>query len=280
MPSVRALYRYPVKSMQGEAVQQVSIDERGVVGDRELALIDVETAQIASAHHPDKWGVLLHCQARWDADAVVVTLPGGEQVGPDAEGEQRLSQLCDREVRFIRQAPQGATYELVVADVPDSWPAEFLESSLGISGPAAGRVAKLNLGLGAPPGSLVDVSPVHVLASSSLAALAAAGGDTDPRRFRANVVADTGAEPGFLEADWTGRRLELGGAALRVDLPTMRCLVPTLAQRDLARHRETLVALTRENLVEFGPGRWACLGSYASVTQPGTVAVGDELRVL
>jgi len=61
-------------------------------------------------------------------------------------------------------------------------------------------------------------------------------------------------------------------------MPTMRCLVPTLAQRGVERHRDTLVVLTKHNRVEFGPGRWACLGSYATVTTSGTIAIGDDLQ--
>jgi len=278
--TVDALYRFPVKSMQGETVDRVEVGERGVVGDRTFSLVDVETAQIASCHHPDKWGQLLHCRASWEKDRVVISLPDDGTVTTDRDGEQRLSQLCGREVRFVREAPEGATYELVMADVPEHWPAPFVERSLGITGPAAGRVAKLGVAVAAPPGSLVDVSPVHLVATSSLAALAAGGGDTDVRRFRANVVVDTGTAAEFVEADWNARQITVGGATLTVVMPTMRCLVPTLAQRGLERHRDTLVALTRDNRVEFGPGRWASLGSYASVSTPGVVEVGDPVRVL
>jgi len=44
---VVALWRYPVKSMQGEAVNQALLSERGILGDRALALLDVETGKVA-----------------------------------------------------------------------------------------------------------------------------------------------------------------------------------------------------------------------------------------
>jgi len=142
---VSGLHRYPVKSMQGESVDRVEVTERGVHGDRAFALLDVESSQIASCHHPDKWGQLLQCAAQWDGDAVAITLPDDTTVTTDSAGERRLAEVCGRDVRFIRQAPQDARYELVVADVADSWPAVVLEQMLGDSAPAAGRVAKLGV---------------------------------------------------------------------------------------------------------------------------------------
>ncbi|HYH31796.1 MAG TPA: MOSC N-terminal beta barrel domain-containing protein [Pseudonocardia sp.] len=41
---VTALYRCPVKSMLGEPLERCRVDERGVVGDRCYALVDVETS--------------------------------------------------------------------------------------------------------------------------------------------------------------------------------------------------------------------------------------------
>ena len=53
-----ALWRYPVKSMQGEQVDWSAVTERGLVGDRAYAILDRETGHIASAKHPRKWRCL------------------------------------------------------------------------------------------------------------------------------------------------------------------------------------------------------------------------------
>jgi len=47
--SVAALWRFPVKSMQGEQLQEVAVTDHGVLGDRAYALIDAETGKVASA---------------------------------------------------------------------------------------------------------------------------------------------------------------------------------------------------------------------------------------
>ena len=54
--SVVALWRYPVKSMMGEELNAAEVTERGLVGDRQFALIDASTGKIAGAKNPRKWG--------------------------------------------------------------------------------------------------------------------------------------------------------------------------------------------------------------------------------
>lgn len=280
---VRALFRYPVKSMQGEPVADVDVGAGGVDGDRTYALVDEQTGRVASAHHPDKWGMLLHCRARWDGlpgeGRVVVELPDGDVLAVGADLERRLGELTGRRVRLVLGAPEGGSYEIVHPDVEGTAPEEFVRYTLEAAGARDGRVGRLAVALDAAPGSLVDVSPVHVVTTSALAALQAGGGDADLRRFRPNVVVDTDGASGYVEQSWTGATLSLGGVRLAVTMPTPRCLVPTLAQAGLGRHRETLVTLARDNRLTVGPGRWACLGSYASVMEPGRVAVGAEVRL-
>lgn len=46
---VDALWRYPVKSMLGERLDKLAVEERGVVGDRSYALWDVASNKVASA---------------------------------------------------------------------------------------------------------------------------------------------------------------------------------------------------------------------------------------
>jgi uncharacterized protein YcbX len=129
----------------------------------------------------------------------------------------------------------------------------------------------------APPGSLLDVAPVHIVATSSLRALTASGGDPDIRRFRPNIVIDNGESPAYAEGSWTGQKLQIAAATLDITMPTPRCLVPTLGQAGVDRHRDTLVALARDNRLHYGPGQWACLGAYASVSGDGQISVGDPV---
>lgn len=146
---VASLYRYPVKSMQGEQVPTVRLTEHGVDGDRAFALLDPNDGLVASAHHPAKWGPLLHCRARTGpAGEITVTLPDGRELPARAELEQELAILLERDVRLIRSAPKNGTYEIVHPDVPDTAPATFVEHTQELVGPDA-HVGRLGLALAA-----------------------------------------------------------------------------------------------------------------------------------
>src|ERR671913_454056 len=46
--AVAGLWRFPVKSMRGERLEQAEITEHGLVGDRAYALIDTDTSEVDS----------------------------------------------------------------------------------------------------------------------------------------------------------------------------------------------------------------------------------------
>ena len=50
--SVVGLWRYPVKSMMGEEVNAAEVTERGLVGDRQFAVVDAATGKVAGAKNP------------------------------------------------------------------------------------------------------------------------------------------------------------------------------------------------------------------------------------
>jgi uncharacterized protein YcbX len=89
--TVKALWRYPVKSMLGECVDELMLTERGFWGDRAFALWDAQSQKIASAKNPKKWAQLLAFQARLipsasaqtDPVQVEITLPDGRVVSSD-----------------------------------------------------------------------------------------------------------------------------------------------------------------------------------------------------
>jgi uncharacterized protein len=65
--SVAELWRFPVKSMKGEQLQEVTVTEQGVLGDRAYALIDAETGKVVSAKSVKLFPDILACQAAFVA---------------------------------------------------------------------------------------------------------------------------------------------------------------------------------------------------------------------
>jgi len=60
--SIATLWRFPVKSMQGEAVTTLDLRTSGAVGDRSYALIDVATGKVASAKSAKRFPNRATCQ--------------------------------------------------------------------------------------------------------------------------------------------------------------------------------------------------------------------------
>jgi uncharacterized protein YcbX len=61
--SVVGLWRFPVKSMRGEQLQEADVTERGILGDRAYALIDKDTGKVVSAKSVKLFPDLLNCKA-------------------------------------------------------------------------------------------------------------------------------------------------------------------------------------------------------------------------
>ncbi|MEV8018281.1 MOSC N-terminal beta barrel domain-containing protein [Streptomyces sp. NPDC086554] len=113
-----------------------------------------------------------------------------------------------------------------------------------------------------------DAGAVSIVGTASLRALGELIGDADPvdvRRLRKNIVVETD-EP-WAEEEWVGREIDFGGELrLRVTERIERCVMTTQAQRGLPADNRVLKTLTAT--------RGMCIGVYADVVTPGTLALG------
>lgn len=119
-----------------------------------------------------------------------------------------------------------------------------------------------------------DAGAVHVLTTASLRTVGRVlpGGPPDERRFRPNLLVDAPGDD-FVEDGWAGRELLLGdGVRLRVVGGTERCVMVGFAQEELAA--DPLL------LRRVGEANKACLGVYCDVLVPGTVPLGDPVRLV
>jgi uncharacterized protein len=212
-----------------------------------------------------------------------ITLPDGATVRTDEPGvDAAVSAVCGRAVRVSSTPPDGGSYEDVWPDIDGLAPEEMIAGTTVGTNEDGERVSRLPLGLMAP-GTFFDLAAVHVLTSATLAHLQrlAPSATFDVRRYRPNLLLGTEGETGFVENDWVGRTIRAGDAAqVTVTIPTMRCVMTTLAQGDLPRDRETLRTIATANRVEIpNLGTWACAGVYGDVATPGVVRVGDAVSV-
>ncbi|MBI2704882.1 MAG: MOSC domain-containing protein [Actinobacteria bacterium] len=252
--TVAAINRYPVKSMQGEALESGVILSGSLEGDRSWGVVSTETSQVLSAKRVSR---LLEAKAWLTPAGPEIELPDGTSLAePGPEADAVLSEWLETPVSLRPAGDTATTFTMSFnVDHEDEdtfeWPT--------------------------PPGSFLDLSPVHVLTTAALAAAAEGHreGNWSPHRFRPTILVETTDElSGFVENDWVGASLSVRSVVLDITMPTIRCTMPTKAQ---AAHRldrdlqifKSLAAQNEQNL-----------GAYATVRSPGTVRVGDPVELL
>ena len=249
---VAQLWRYPVKSMQGESLDSLDLDVERVPGDREWGVRDSVSGRVLTGRHTT---ALLQASARLDGArgvggphccGVRVTLPDGRDL---RDGDERtdlaLSSYLGLPVQLAHAKPdEQGDFET---------PVEF--------GDTPGSMARWQ----SRPGTFNDGHVVHVLTTASLRAAAALhpDGAWDVRRFRPNVLLDVDGDD-FAEEAWAG--LQIGDVELEIYKRTTRCVMTARSQPGLDDDLEVPRTLARN--------RNAKLGVYARVRVPGSLVAG------
>jgi uncharacterized protein len=267
--SVAALWRYPVKSMMGEELNASAITDRGLLGDRRFAVVDRATGKVGGAKNPRKWGNFFDFRATYSepprvgemAPRVRITFPDGAEVTTgQGDLEQVLSRVFGRDVALEEarpeQRPTGATAE-------EYWP-----DMAGLD--YRDTVTDFEM----PAGTFFDIGVVHLLTTATIDRLRALypQGRFEARRFRPNIVVSTPEDQGFVENDWVGRTVAVGGnVRLAITEPCPRCVMITLPQGDLPKDSGILRTAAQHNNVN--------VGVYASVLSGGTIRRGDTVSL-
>lgn len=231
---VIGLWRYPVKSMAGEALPEVQVSWHGFAGDRRWAFI---RDGVVRSGFP--WFTL---RERSDLSHYQPSFVDPAQP--------------DRSATVVR-TPSGAIH-----DVTDAALAEELSPGGGL------RLIKQDRGIfDSFPLSLVTVQTIERLSKLLGFELAVA-------RFRPNILIELFDGTPFCEDTWVGRDLRIGGMRMRVDARDSRCAVITIDPVTAQRTPDILrtVARERENCVgvyatTVQPGRIA-MNDFMYVADP------------
>jgi uncharacterized protein YcbX len=190
--TVHALYRYPVKSMRGEALDAAQVTYRGVPGDRRYAFVqDGNLSQFP------------YLTAR--------EIPAMVQFTAWLEGDGDLASA-----RVMVRSPEGETYpvrsDTLHADLARRHTKPFHLLRLGLVG-------------------TYDVAPLSLISSGTVEALGAALDlALDHRRFRPTIYVQTPAGTPFPEDAWVGRTLVFGADEVRMRATErdLRCKMITI----------------------------------------------------
>lgn len=247
------LWRYPVKSMRGEPLDEAVIEHDGLAGDRGYGVAEVSSGHVLSAKRE---GRLLLAAARLVDGVPRITLPGGEVLdGPGPATDRALSAWLDRPVTLLASSS---------AEIPTFLAQEDDDDDASASVTWAGR-----------PGRMVDSNPLHVITTASLRAVARQRPDLSwhVARFRPNLLVDVPGDE-RVEDGWPGAACTVGEVRLDMVKPCIRCVMVTRPQpaHDLDRQRQVLGHLTAT--------AGAALGVMARVERPGPLTVGDRVAVM
>ena len=274
--TVKALWRYPVKSMAGNKLDEAAITEGGILGDRAYAVIDGTSGRVGSAKTPKKWAALMSLAADFTSPPepgaplppVRIVWPDGTTAASDGgDADARLSETLGRPVTLTAERPETVSLERL--------------------DPLADEETIVDIGELMMAGRFSDYAAMHLITTATMARLAELRPDSKftARRFRPNVtIATPEGESGFVENDWVGRELAIGeDVRLRISDPTPRCSIPTLAQEDLAKDPQVLRTIVEHNRLPvplLDGEALPCAGVYAFVIRGGIVKRGDAVRVI
>jgi uncharacterized protein YcbX len=281
--TVKEIWRYPVKSMAGERLQRANVGALGIYGDRGWAIRDEKAGEIRNAR---KLPALLHCTAVYlrepsgcDVPPAQITMPDGTTFRSDcAEASEKLSQMLGRPVTIWPVQPPSER-DLLRRAKPDNpdMKAEMREVFGRLESeplPDFSTLPPQILKFTSPFGTFFDAFPFHLLTTASLSALAGHNptADFDSRRFRPNLLVETerGLD-GLVEAEWSGRTLRIGATRIKLEMPTVRCVIPTLDQPGMKKDPSVLRTIVRDAAQN--------LGAYATITAGGTIALGDQVAL-
>jgi uncharacterized protein YcbX len=256
---VESLWRYPVKSMRGEEVQQAFLGFSGVYGDRLYAFHDTAA--------PEGFPFL----TGREQEQMLLYQPRFRHPQQAASP----SNLADAESNEPGLTPVYASAADLSVDIETP-----SEEVLAIGDPSL--IARLSEGLEGTHAltllrsdrSFTDCRPISLFSLQTVQQIGEEVGITlDRRRFRANIYADLTPMAGFAENAFVGHRLQIGSkAVIAVTDRDPRCKMITLDPNTADANPEVLRRV-RDN----HEGK---AGLYGAVLVEGIVRPGDEIRLL
>ena len=257
--TVESLWRYPVKSMRGEELDEMFAGFSGVYGDRVFAFRSSANRKAFPYFTARDQREMLRFRPRFrqpDKAAAPVNLTEAESTAPGVNPVY----ADPAEMMVDVETPAGDT--LAIDD-----PALIDALRNGIDN-------KHQLTLTRSERAATDCRPLSLLALQSVQQLAEEiGTAVDKRRFRANIYLDLTLPKGFAEDGFVGRSLRVGArVVLSILERDPRCMMITL-DPDTG-------AIAPALLKKVAQAHNGMAGVYGAVLAEGMVRKGDPVELL
>jgi MOSC domain-containing protein len=254
---VDSLWRYPVKSMRGEELDEAFAGFSGIYGDRLFAFKSAASPKGFPYLTAREQRRLLRYHPRFrhpEKAARPINLTEAESMGANPLSADPSELMIDVETQ------DGKTLAI---DDPDLM--EMLRSDID---------QKHQLTLMRSERALTDCRPVSIFSLQSAQQLAEETGTSiDKRRFRANVYVDLASAQGFAENEFVGKSLRVGPK-----------VVVTILERDARCVMITLDPDTGEKepaiLKKVAQAHEGMAGVYGAVVVEGLLHKGDSVEVM
>ena len=262
VPTLSAIYRYPIKSTAGEALSSARVLEEGLEQDRRFMVVKPDGSFVTARKYP----ALQRVVARFDGGRL--SLIHDDQVALTESRQAFAREKFDTRVWADDFCALTTTIRL------DAWMSRVVGEPMSLLwlGERSSRYRDLI----ETRVSFADGYPLLLTSEASLADVnSRTDGSHVMAQFRPNLVAS--GTPAFAEDEW--RRVRIGDVVFRVDAPCSRCVMITVdPERGVRRaDGEPMRALMRyrkgaDNNVYFGQNLVA--------ENCGEVTVGQAIEVL
>jgi uncharacterized protein len=255
--TVESLWRYPVKSMRGEELDEMFVGYAGVYGDRLFAFSSSASRKGFPFFTGRDQRQMIRYRARFrnpEKAALPINLAEAQSSGANPISANATDLMIDVET------PGGKTFSV--------------DDPALIDNLRAGVDEKHQLSLLRSDRAMTDCRPLSIFAVQSARKLGEETGiAVDKRRFRANVYLDLTSSDGFAEDELVGRSLRVGSKAVVSVLERdPRCMMITL-DPDTGEKEPAL-------LKKVAQAHNGMAGIYGAVLVEGTVRKGDSVELL
>ena len=255
--TISSLWRYPVKSMRGEEMDELFAGYAGVYGDRLFAFASSSAPKGFPFFTGRDQRQMIRYVARYRnpekaARPVNVAEAEGSNANPISASASEL--MIDVET------PEGKTFA-----IDDPALLDHLRANLD---------GNHELTLLRSEKAITDARPLSIFSLQSAKTLSEETGvAVDKRRFRANVYLDLTSGDGFAENEFVGRTLRLGSKVMVAVLARdSRCMMITLDPDTAEKTPGILKAVAQAHE--------GTAGVYAAILTEGLIRKGDPVELL